>query len=129
MTERGKIRNKDFARQLRDFSGLQFGTITPTDIDGFFEIGNRIFIFFELKFGGTNVVGGQRLALERLVDVIGKTKDAILIIGRHDCTSDEIVDTAACSVVEYRTRGKWNSPKKPITIREIIDLFLKRARK
>ena len=33
--DRGKIRNRECAGQLKDFSGLRFGKITPTDIDGF----------------------------------------------------------------------------------------------
>ena len=47
--ERGKIRNRDQAQQIRDFSGMCFrGTITPTDIDGYFEINNELFVFMEI---------------------------------------------------------------------------------
>ena len=47
MAERGVIRNRQFAQQLRDFSGLRFGKITPTDIDGFMDFGDRLFVVLE----------------------------------------------------------------------------------
>jgi len=44
MIERGVIRNKQYARQIRDFSGIAVRNITPTDIDGFFEMKNEVFV-------------------------------------------------------------------------------------
>jgi len=120
---RGKIRNRDFARQLRDFSGLRWGNITPTDIDGYFEIGDRIFVFIEIKYGTTEVPFGQKLALERLVDIIGETRDAILIIGSHHDEAGTDIDVAPCVVREYRTSNVWHSPTKKTTIVELINQF------
>ena len=34
---RGKIRNVCYAEQIIDFSSLCFGTITPTNIDGYMD--------------------------------------------------------------------------------------------
>ena len=48
MPERGVITNRARARQIRDFSGLQIGTITPTDLDGLIEFHDECFIFCEI---------------------------------------------------------------------------------
>jgi len=40
---RGKIEHRDRARQIRDFSNLRYGNITPTDIDGLIEYQNKCF--------------------------------------------------------------------------------------
>lgn len=68
MVERGVIRNREYAKQLKDFSGLRYGKITPTDIDGFLDFGDQLFVVVEGKHAGSAIQTGQRLALERLVD-------------------------------------------------------------
>ena len=47
--DRGKIRDATLIDRLRDFSGLRYGRITPTDIDAFMEFGNKAFVFIEAK--------------------------------------------------------------------------------
>jgi len=37
------IRNEDFMRQIKEFSGMRFGRISPTDIDCFLDFGNKLF--------------------------------------------------------------------------------------
>jgi len=44
---RGTIRNATSALQLRDYSGLCWDRITPTDIDGLIDFGGRAFVLFE----------------------------------------------------------------------------------
>ena len=56
------IRNRDYMRQIKDFSGLRFGKISPTDIDGFLDFGNSLFIFVEMKHGDARIPYGQKLA-------------------------------------------------------------------
>jgi len=126
--ERGKIRNREYAKQLRDFSKLRWGNITPTDIDGYFEMDNQIFVFIEIKYGSREMLRGQALALERLVDVVGETKDAILIIGMHGYEPAADIDAGSCIVKKYRTRNKWRIPFKEITVREIADIFIKKMK-
>lgn len=121
----GTITNRDRAKQIRDFSGLQYaGKITPTDIDGMIDFGNKAFVFFELKFGNTPLHYGQRLALERLVDNILPPKHAIAFIGKHNDDVCFDIDVAKCWAVEYRTSGKWKELSH-ITIKEAVDKFLK----
>ena len=37
--------------QINDFSGLQYWKVTPTDIDGFVELSDKGYMFYELKYG------------------------------------------------------------------------------
>lgn len=117
---RGKIRNRKFAQQLRDFSGLRFGTITPTDIDAFIDFGGRLFVFIESKHGSAGPPFGQRLALERLCDSCqsgGVT--SFVIISYHNEDGD--VDFASTIVREFRYMGGWHRPKTQTTTRKAIE--------
>lgn len=119
-----EIRNREQIQQIKDFSGLKWGKIYPTDIDGFFEINNKIFVFIELKYGGRELKGGQKLALERLVDVIAKEKEAILIIARYDEELEKDINVATCKVIKYRYRKRWIHTEREWTVKECCDWFI-----
>lgn len=124
VAERGKIRNEEYYSQLNDFSGLRWGSITPTDLDGFIDFGNKAFVFLELKHVTAGMIGGQRLAFERLCDACESAgKPSILIVGNHDTQPGEHVDVAGTLVTEFRMRRCWRAPKKTMTIKEMIDGF------
>jgi len=124
--ERGVIRNRAFAQQIRDFSGLRFGNITPTDIDAFIEVADRTFILMESKHGTSPLPLGQRLALERLVDACFEAgKDAILFILTHNTRED--IDYANCQVIKYRYEKVWHDIKEPITAKEACQGFIDAA--
>lgn len=125
MSERGVIRNRQFAAQIRDFSGLRFGNITPTDIDGFLEFGDRLFVFIEAKFGGAAVPRGQMLAIERLVDAchVPPRRSAAALILDHYSNGD--VDFGSATVRAYRWAGKWRNPlQRELTARQAIDRLI-----
>jgi hypothetical protein len=125
MQDRGVIRNRQFATQVRDFSGLRYGTITPTDIDGLLDFGNHVFVLIETKYGDNAMPIGQRLAIERVVDAIGNNgKKAMGVLAQHNFKGD--IDVANCIVTELRFNGKWLSTNEHPTVREIVDRFLKR---
>ena len=128
MLSRGAIQYRQRAKQLRDYRGLQFGNITPTDIDGLIEYQNRAYIIIELKFEDAILPEGQRLALERLTDDLSKVKTTICIIGSHCAESETDIDVANTLVVEYRWNKLWQTPKRQCNIRECIELFLARIR-
>ena len=123
---RGFIRNRAFAQQIRDFSGMRFGNITPTDIDGFIEYKNRGFVVIESKFGQSKLQGGQRLAFERLIDALGATKPSLLVVGSHieGIGEDILIDQSI--VTEYRFEKLWRVPKTTLTVYEIVNKFLAR---
>lgn len=126
MSDRGVIRHRELASQLRDFSGLRFGAITPTDIDGFLEFSDRLFVVFETKHIGRELPRGQRLAIERLIDAIAASgRQAIALIGEHDTKED--IDFAVCPVREYRYEGKWRKPLSAMTFKDAVDQMRERT--
>lgn len=129
MTERGRIRNKDFKRQIFDMSGLRYGKITPTDIDGFMDFGDKLFIFFESKHGDSGMSYGQNLAFERIVDACqSKGRESVGFVLSHHADTDEI-DVASLLVVKYRNGFAWHIPKRQITMKEAAGWFVERYSK
>lgn len=122
--DRGKVHTPYLAAQLRDFSGLRYGKITPTDIDGFMDFGNCLHVFIEAKLSGNVLPRGQELALERLVDNCAVASiNAIGIVCEHTNRVGDI-KIADCIVTKCRWRGRWQKPRSLITVRVAIDRIL-----
>lgn len=123
-SERGKLRSRLYATQPRDFSGLRFGKITPTDIDAFIDFKDDIFVFIEAKFRDGELPYGQRLALERLTDACARAgKTSVLIIASHHNQIGD-VDYAEMQVNEIRFNGKYRTVKVTNNVRQAIDTLL-----
>ena len=120
---RGKIHNRERAQQIKDFQGLRFGNITPTDIDGLIEYKNKLFIIIELKFVGNELPFGQKLALERLCYVLGKDRPSILFIGIHNCSPEIDIPCALIKVKDYYFHG-WKTFEQEDTLKSAIDRFI-----
>ena len=121
MSERGVMRCKE--KQLVSFRDLRWGKITPTDLDGFLDFGNKAFVCIEYKFGNAEIPYGQKLALTRMVDAM--RKPCILIHATHNCPPEKDIDGANAGVVEIYYKGKWhNSPSD--TVKEAIGKFLEK---
>lgn len=123
MIERGVIRNREHAQQLRDFSGLKFHKITPTDIDGFVEFGDRLFVFIEAKYNNATLPYGQKLALQRLCDACHNPphRYAIVLVAKHETKAGD-VDYANAVVTETRWKGNWRYEfRQDVTVRAAID--------
>lgn len=126
---RGKIRNRSYAQQLKDYSGLRWGKITPTDIDGFADFNNEIFVFIECKHGESAMPFGQRLALERLCDACQKSGlKSMVIVANHNVDFNNDIDVSAQPVSLIRLNGKWRKPNTPQTVRTAIDGFVNWAK-
>jgi len=122
---RGKVYNEDRARQLRDFSGLRFGAITPTDVDGLLDFNNKLFVLIEAKVTGASLPKGQRLALERVCDAIqDEDKTAAILVITHNTQVDQKIDFANCQVIEYRYKKTWKAPHSFINCRDAIEKLL-----
>lgn len=123
---RGKIQFRDRARQIIDFSGMRFGNITPTDIDGFFERRDEIFIFYEFKYGGATMPRGQELALKRTIDAIAASgRKAALFVCSHNV--DDVlkdIDAAKANVNWYYYEGKEFHESKGRNVKEATDAYL-----
>ena len=124
-TDKGAIYNRARAKQLRDFSGLLYGNITQTDIDGLIEYQNKCYIFYETKLKGNPLPFGQRLALERITDDLAKIKPTICIVSEHDIKDpNQDIYVSLTPVLEYRFRGAWHTPKDLINARQLSDWFI-----
>lgn len=117
------IRNIDYASQCASFEGINIGNCSPTDIDLFMEIGNKLFIIGEGKYAGCPVPMGQKLALERISDLISKTKQCVLIVWTHMTPPGELVVIKDCLVREFRYDGKWYAEGGSRTVAQLIKDF------
>jgi len=129
--KRGTIHSRARAKQLRDFSGLLFGNITATDIDGLIEYHGKGYIGIETKLNGASLGFGQKLAFERLTDDLSRAgKPTIYIIASHDSDDpNEDIDVANAIVAEYRFKGKWRTLKSRYTVRDLTVMFMERVLK
>lgn len=115
-------RNRDYAAQLKDFSGLRWGKISPTDIDALLEFGDKLYIFVETKYKTAEVPYGQLLALQRVTDCITATgRSAVLCVTSHD--SDGDIDMASTIVRQYRENGVWVKELPEISLKDFVDLM------
>ncbi len=124
MSERGEIRNDEYARPLVLYKGMRWENITPTDIDGCIDFQDKVFIFFEVKHGKTNLTLGQKILLERLVNRINKSGAfGYALVCRHFVDGDVLLKNC---VVHDVYNGKWTSlSSKGMT----VDQSIKRIRK
>lgn len=124
---RGAVSYPERAKQQRDFTGLRYGNITPTDIDGLIEYQNKCYVFYEAKhINAEPMTQGQKLAFERLCDDLQKVKPSLLILFEHDYPVDKPIDFAKCNVKSYRYNGVWKRPGVVVTVRQLSDSFIKK---
>lgn len=125
---RGEITNRERAKQLRDFSGLCWGKITPTDIDFAIDFGDTLYIYGEIKYTETPMPLGQRLYYEHqcLAD-LEAGREACALIVEHDVPPEQDIPVADCTVTEYWWHGAWHEPTQPLTCKAAIDILRKEA--
>jgi len=124
MLERGAIRERKYANQVKDFTKLRWGNITPTDLDGFIDFSDRLFVIIELKYTKADIPYGQRLALERMIDrwEAGGIS-AVALIATHNASPKEDIKVHAATVNEYRWKGRWIRPSRTINVHESIEII------
>lgn len=123
---RGEIYDVERATQQRDFSGLRYGSITPSDIDGMIEWKDKCYVIYEAKLSTVLMLPhGQQVMLEKICDDLQKVKPTIVIWFKHDTEPNEPIPFAACKVHRYRFQGEWLPPRKEgETVKELTDWFL-----
>lgn len=119
--QRGKVYDERCAGQLKDFGGLRYDNITPTDIDAFIDFGNRLFIFIEAKYSNAELPRGQRLALERLCDAASEQVPSFVLIVSHSHPPEEPINFAKAKAVEYRWNHVWFQIRKEATCSDFVD--------
>ena len=126
--KRGQIINPPRKKQILDYSGLQLGTVTPTDIDGLIEWHNEKYVLIEVKYQDAPMPMGQRIALQRMAtDLHSKGKNCIVLLAQHnvkDCNKS--VDFTQCTVREIYYPGfhKWMEPHGNTKADNLIYSFL-----
>lgn len=121
MHERGELYNRHRAGQLIDFRGLKFNKITPTDIDGFIDFGNELFVVLEYKCGDAPMPYGQKLALERYAK--SARVKCYVLVGEHNNNAEDI-DGAGSVVREFYNGVNWHIPQSALTVKQAIDILL-----
>ena len=129
--KRGSYNHVNMGKQLLRFDGISFGNVTPMDIDGLIEWHDKKRVLLEIKRKGVYVLGGERLALERMVnDFQTAGKESLAIIADHTVfNTNEDVKVEDCIVREiyHSKEKKWRAPKRMMTVRTILDSFLLRV--
>ena len=107
---------------------MQWGTITPTDIDAIVDYQNKIWIIYEVKMVGKDVPYGQRLALMRLIqNAKNSGKHGCAMIVEHNVTDPHNnVFLKDCIVREMYTtdRMQWRTPRRRKTALQATDDYI-----
>lgn len=105
---RDEIRSRERVSQIRNFKGMHFGSILPTDIDWMIEYKNKAYVFGETKFYEIHLKAGQLVIFSTFENKLGD------------------IDVANTKVIYYRSTGDkdWKSGKDGITVRQLVDDFL-----
>lgn len=118
------IRNIGQVKQAINFSGLEYASIHPSDIDAVIEIDDRYIILMEVKRKGNAIPVGQRLLLERIADRF--EYGWVLYIEHDNHDSDEAIDLMNAEVTQVYFRKKWYDTKNESTkeyIGKLADRF------
>ena len=106
------INNRDKAKQLLSFDGMQYGLCRPTDVDISMDFQQKCFVFVELKTLGAPLTMGQKIHLQGLVDaIVAGGRKAYAILAHHstpDCDHDVHCATAEVFSVYTGGRGGWD---------------------
>lgn len=122
------INNRDRIKQIIDFDGLKYGTIMPTDVDGFIEYKNKAYVIIEMKHRDKEVQKGQLIAIERVVNDLSRCgKLATAFVCEHN------IDNPQEDIIASRTKvracyfnGVWRNDGKR-TLKQRLDAFIRFA--
>lgn len=108
-----------------DFSGLAVeGHGQPSDIDLFYMGRDRTLIIGEIKHRRGFLKEGQRRLFENLCNNYKYDAICLFITHEQDVYSGATeVDVSQCKVEEYYFHGRWRTPKKYTTVKDVIDYF------
>jgi hypothetical protein len=128
MRNLGEFYNRDKAKQLISFSGMEACGLVPTDIDGLIECRNRAYVLIEVKHVGAVLPAGQELALSRLCDDLERAgKPTLLLIAYHtEDNLDKDILLSETMVTKYRYCNAWHGLKAPKRLVEIAGSFLRK---
>jgi len=125
----GGFQYPERAKQLMNYEGMEWESMTPTDIDGFLDYRGKYFVYMEGKVVGKDLLRGQELALENATKSHAKAgHKAIAIVFEHDTPVEQQVFVKNCRVVRYYlNNSEWRETQQPRKVKELIDLFFARC--
>ena len=115
------IRNPKQIKQGIDFTGIQNGSIHPTDIDAVFEFDNEALILIEVKRKGNTLSIGQRLVLERISNSWHTKKVVSLFLTHENHNTNELIQLDKCVLNKYYWNGEWLTPKTEKDFKTILN--------
>ena len=119
---------RDRAKQLIDFSHMEYGVVHPTDIDAILDLKGKGWIFFEVKTGQKDVPLGQRICLERLVDNMNKSgKYAVSVVCEHYTPPGKDIDLSQCVIRKVYYKGRWLENYYGMLVKEFTDNVVKKV--
>ena len=129
VTQRGVYENVRRGRQLLRFDGIQWGSITPTDIDSCTEFHDSVWVMCEVKMKNKDLPMGQRLLLERFVkDTTKAGKHSIAIVAEHDVDDPrkDVFLKKDCMVMEFycTETGFWRAPRSPMSAEQMMSTYI-----
>lgn len=124
------IKNWDYHNLYMDFSSMFEGNDHPSDIDMFYICRDNTLILGEIKSIYGTFGEGQRRLLTRVLN--GHKGDGVCLYITHRKlvqNGDKSVDVSKCDVTEIyiKSEGVWRKPKKPVTVKEILNYYKRRA--
>lgn len=121
--ESGLIKNRERAKQLLAFDGMQYGKCRPTDIDVSIDFQGKTFVFVELKGAGAPLTLGQKIHLQGLVHAIrAGGRMAWAILAHHDtpdCEHD--VHVGEAKVFSVYDGNSWSTEAKGKQLHQILE--------
>ena len=115
--------NRDRAKQLIDFRGLQFGKCSPTDIDMSMDWQGKTFVFVEIKGSGKPITLGQKFHLEGLCNGLtrgGRTAWGIVAHHSITATCDDVV-AHECIVDRVYDGNSWSTDAQGQTLGLLLE--------
>lgn len=119
------VKHRDRMKQIICFDGLDFGSITPMDIDGVVEYHDKAVVFLEYKLKGCKMPTGQRVCIERLVnDVCRAGKVGCALLAEHEVyNADDDVVAGDAIVKSVYWSGNWHDSDGS-TVSEYLERFI-----
>ena len=125
------INNYEKFEQLILFRGVEWGKKYPMDMDFLLELNDEAFVFGEVKTAGTDILTGQRIAIERLCRRVKKGgAHAVGLLVTHNIRTPNPIPLKDCLLAKYYLYKKqdgwrWREPSKTIYTRQAVELICK----
>lgn len=132
-----KIYSQSKLEQKIAFEGLNYKSMSLTDIDGFMSLSTAFgmpdsqFMFMEVKANGKpfNTSSGQTKAFTALVDALSDDNFGVLFcVWHHEPNVKINIKAEECTVVQYYTKsGGWKRDSTMSTMHDAYMRFIEKA--